>query len=189
MAPITGSRDGYDLSTVGGGGSELVYVYNQNDIAPIARLLSEVEGVDFVATKEPVPGLGNPTLAEMGIDHPRSPDIELFMKPGWRSNPQPDNSNVNPLPGNHGHPITQHPTLFVAGGHPLLDDQPASVNGEPVYDPQSEALLPARRRSGEPLDRPDRRRPVRDRRARRRLRRPPAQRGVRRRCARESPSP
>ena len=131
-----------DFGTVGGGGSELYYVRNEYDIAPMARVLNEVEGVDFVATKEPIPGLGNPTLAEMGIDHWRSPDIHVFLEPGWHSSPLCGGCTPNPLPGNHGHSVTQHSTLFVTGGHPLLDSQPESVNGEPVYNPATKLFSP-----------------------------------------------
>jgi uncharacterized repeat protein (TIGR01451 family) len=61
------------------------------------------------------------------------------MKPGYRSS---QGCCENPLPGNHGHPITQHSTLLVAGGHALLDDQPESVGGEKVYDPERRPFSP-----------------------------------------------
>jgi predicted AlkP superfamily pyrophosphatase or phosphodiesterase len=123
-----------DYQLVGGGGSELVYVHHHSDIAPMARIVSEAPGVEFVATPESVPGMDNPTLKEMGIEHPRSPQIEAFMKPGWHSSPGAGSSN--PLPGNHGHSVTQHLALFVSGGHPVLADGARSVPGERVYDPR-----------------------------------------------------
>jgi hypothetical protein len=132
-----------DYTAVGGGGSELFYVYHQSDLAPMARILCGADGVAFVATREPVggspAGCEGTTLAAAGIDHPRSPDIEVFMEPGWHSSP--GGTGVNPLPGNHGHSITQHQTLLVAGGHSLLDD-PDSVPGATVFDPAVRPFAP-----------------------------------------------
>jgi len=120
-----------DFLLVDGGGSGLVYVHRKADVAPIARRISEIPGVAFVATRDRVPGLDGPTLAELGIDHPFSPDIEVFADPGYRA----ATNGINPLPGNHGHPVTQQSTLFVSGGHPALADQASSVGGAAVYDP------------------------------------------------------
>ena len=124
-----------DFAVVGGGGSELIYPYVERDIEPMARILCSVEGVAVVATRRPVPGLDSAgcrgrTLAELGLDHRYSPDIELFLEPGWRSSP--GDPTVNPLPGNHGHTITQHSALLVSGGHPAVD--PAGpIGGTRVY--------------------------------------------------------
>jgi predicted AlkP superfamily pyrophosphatase or phosphodiesterase len=126
-------------TVVGGGGSELFYVNHDADIAPMARILSDAPGVEFVATEKQVPDLKNPTLGDLGIDHPLSPQIEAFLKPGWHSSPfSPD---ANPLPGNHGHSVTQHSALLVGGGHPLLRDDPVSVDGETVFDRSRERLF------------------------------------------------
>jgi hypothetical protein len=135
--------DTSDYWQVGGGGSELVYVHNQHNIAPIAQLVSSVEGVDFVATRERIPDMLSPnvTFREMGIDHPKTPAIQAFMEHGWRSSPDAAGHN-NPLPGNHGHAVTQHSTLLVAGGDPRLRDGAGmAVPGTPVYDPNRATLF------------------------------------------------
>ena len=113
------------------GGAAMVYVRNDEDIAPIARILDAEPAVEFVATRESIADLGNPTLHEMGMDNENAGDVIVFLKPGWRV---ADESNIF-IPGNHGHPVTQHSTLLVAGGHAVLRDTPASVPGELVYDP------------------------------------------------------
>ncbi len=115
------------------GGAASLYVEEEADVAPIAELVAALPGVEFVATKEPIPSLENPTLEEVGLDHTRAGDIVAFAKPGYAE--RDTLTTDNPLPGNHGHPITQHSVLMVAGGHPVLDDTPESVGGETVYDP------------------------------------------------------
>ena len=117
-----------DYHYVDGAGTGLVYVHRDADIAPIARAIDAMPGVAFVATREPVPGLDNPTLKDTGIDHPKSPDIEVFVQPGWRFD------SGTPTPGNHGHAITQHSLLFATGGHPALADVAKSIGGPQVYD-------------------------------------------------------
>lgn len=128
-----GTNPPADAHIVGGGGSELVYVHHEPDIEPIAKLISELEGVEFVATRKRIPELNNPTLEELGIDHPYSPDIEVFAKPGYRSSPDGSGAS-NPLPGNHGHTVTQHSALLVGGGHPLLRREGESIGGKTVFD-------------------------------------------------------
>lgn len=129
----SGRRNG-DFTLVAGGGSELVYVYDPRDVDAMARVLCGVEGVAVVATREPVEGLPSGcrrrSLAELGLDHPYSPEIELFMEPGWRSTGT--DASANPLPGNHGHAVTQHSVLMVAGGHPAVKAG-GSIPGERVY--------------------------------------------------------
>ena len=140
-----------DYKALGGGGSELIYVYDESNIAPMARVLcQEAAGVAVVSTREPVSDLNadpsNPTCkgrthGELGIDHPYSADIEVFLEPTWRSSPQ--NQSENPLPGNHGHAVTQHNTLFVTGGHPALaalDEQKTVPGSELVYKRNDVAL-------------------------------------------------
>jgi hypothetical protein len=39
----------------------------------------------------------------------------------------------NPIPGNHGHAVTQHSVLMVTGGHDALAE-PSSVPGPAVYE-------------------------------------------------------
>ena len=120
---------------VGGGGSELVYVEKERDIAPIARILCGARGVAVIATPEPVSGLDTTqcrgkTLGELGLDHRYSPEIQVFLEPGYHSDPQ--RVGGNPLPGNHGHGVTQHSALLVAGGHDALDPK-GSIGGPRVY--------------------------------------------------------
>jgi uncharacterized repeat protein (TIGR01451 family) len=135
-----GYASGDELHTVPtpNGGAAMVYVKRQEDIAPIARILAAEPSVEVVATRESVPDLGNPTLHEMGLDNANAGDVVVFLRPGWRV---ADESNIF-IPGNHGHPVTQHSTLLVTGGHPLLGDVPASIPGEPVYDPAVKPFSP-----------------------------------------------
>ena len=147
------STAGYDAYVSPGGGTAAVYTREQTaaggfprqvtasdaDIPAMATVLSEHPGVAFVATPESIPGLGNPTLYEMGMDHPDNGRIVVFVKAGWAVR---DNISSNPLPGNHGHPETQHSLLLVTGGHRSLDDTPESVPGEKVYDPENKLFSP-----------------------------------------------
>jgi ectonucleotide pyrophosphatase/phosphodiesterase family member 5 len=130
--------DSSDFQTVGNGGTGGAYVLQPEDIEPMARAIAAAPGIDFVATPDPVPGLDNPTRAELGIEDPRSPQITAFVKPTYHFN----EGDANYLPGNHGHPFTQPSVLLVAGGHPMLDDTPESVAGETVYDPGQRLFAP-----------------------------------------------
>ncbi|HSC29147.1 MAG TPA: alkaline phosphatase family protein, partial [Vicinamibacterales bacterium] len=91
-----------DFVVVGGGGSGTIYVEDDEDVADMARIVSELPGVDFVATRDPVPGLATVDYEQIGLDHPNSGDITAFMEPHWH-----DGDSGNVLPGNHGHPPTQ----------------------------------------------------------------------------------
>jgi hypothetical protein len=117
---------------VSGGGTTMFYLHPGTDPKPIADALKGVEGIESVATRAPVAGY--PTLDDLGMAHPDTGDIVGLNKPGWRDGGY-HSSTGNPIPGNHGHPVTQHSTLFVAGGHPALDETPESVPGPVVYDP------------------------------------------------------
>jgi Type I phosphodiesterase / nucleotide pyrophosphatase len=133
-----------DFWTVGGGGSGLVWVNSEHNIAPMARILAAEEGVDFVATRKPVPGgLGgvpNFTHKELGFDHPNAPDIQIFVKKNYRVD---DTNHQNPLPGNHGHAVTEHAMLMVTGGHPMLRDNPVSIQGtEDIDNPANGSFAP-----------------------------------------------
>ena len=125
------STDDLDTHPVPNGGAGMLYVKEEADIAPLARVYDSQPAVEFVATREPVPGLDNPSLAEMGIDHRNTGDIVIFLKPGWRMG---DENNFA-IPGNHGHPLTQRSTMLVTGGHPIVRDGGRVVAGELVYDP------------------------------------------------------
>jgi hypothetical protein len=120
------------------GGAAMVYIREEADIAPIARILEAEPAVEFVATRESIPDLANPTLHEMGMDNENTGDVVVFLKPGWRV---ADESNIF-IPGNHGHPATQHSTLLVAGGHAIVRDTPVSIAGELVYDPAAKLFSP-----------------------------------------------
>jgi arylsulfatase A-like enzyme len=49
---------------------------------------------------------------------PEAGDVVVFCKPGWRfSEPDPTG---NPIPGNHGHPVTRPIPFFITGGHPSV---------------------------------------------------------------------
>ena len=117
---------------VGGGGTTMFYLTPGTDPKPIADKLKTVEGIETVVTRAPLAGY--PTLDDLGMGHPDAGDIIGMNKPGWRDGGW-HGSGGNPLPGNHGHAVTQHSTLFVTGGHPALDETPQSVKGPKVYDP------------------------------------------------------
>ena len=117
---------------VSGGGTTMFYLHPGTDPKDIADTLKSVEGIETVATRTPVPGY--PTLDDLGMAHPDAGDVVGLNKPGWRDGGW-HGTGGNPLPGNHGHPVTQHQTLFVTGGHPALDETPESVGGPRVYDP------------------------------------------------------
>jgi hypothetical protein len=125
------SVEDLDTHPVPNGGAGMLYVKDEADIAPMARVYASQPAVEFVATREEIPGLDNPTHAEMGIDHRYAGDIVIFLKPGWRMGDE----NNYAIPGNHGHPVTQRSTMLVTGGHPIVRDGGRVVAGELVYDP------------------------------------------------------
>jgi hypothetical protein len=130
-----------DANVVGGGGSGLVWVADPKDIAPMAAILADHPGIDFISTREGGLDTGDvprqTTHAQIGFDHPRAPDIEVFVKPGWHVS-----DSVNPIPGNHAHYATQHSVLMVTGGHPAVRDIGQSIGGETVYDPGAKLFAP-----------------------------------------------
>jgi hypothetical protein len=141
-AGFTVSENGVtDAHVVGGGGSGLVWVADKADIAPMAKVLAEADGVDFVSVREPIPtgpgeDIRQTTHGQMGFANPRAPDIEVFVEDGWHVG---DGSNV--LPGNHAHYATQHSMLMVAGGHPAVRHG-VSVPGDTVYAPGQQLYAP-----------------------------------------------
>jgi arylsulfatase A-like enzyme len=48
---------------------------------------------------------------------PEAGDVVLYCEPGRRFSEEPLS---NPIPGNHGHPVTRPIPFFLAGGHPLV---------------------------------------------------------------------
>jgi hypothetical protein len=137
---------GSDFIVVGGGGTAAVYPRSNSgagnfDLAGMAKAIAAHPGVDFVATPHSIPELDNPTLRETGMDHRYNGRIVAFVKDNWAVRSGVLNFN-NPIPGNHGHSVTQQSVLMVAGGHEVLDEQPESVGGPPVYDPSAKLFSP-----------------------------------------------
>ncbi|MGH7896357.1 MAG: alkaline phosphatase family protein [Candidatus Binatia bacterium] len=95
------------------GGAEIVTLANPANTAAAATAVLGVAGVDRVLTRGT-----NPSMADFGLDHERAGHVIAFAKPGWRFS-DPSNTS-NPIPGNHGHAITQRNVLLVSGGHPAL---------------------------------------------------------------------
>ncbi|HEV2813517.1 MAG TPA: alkaline phosphatase family protein, partial [Solirubrobacteraceae bacterium] len=130
-----------DANVVGGGGSGLVWVADPKNIEPMAEILADHPGVEFVSTRtgglDPQEVPRQTTHAQIGFDHPRAPDIEVFTRPGWHVS-----DGGNPLPGNHAHYATQHSVLLVTGGHPAVRDVAQSIGGETVYDPGQKLFAP-----------------------------------------------
>ena len=41
--------------------------------------------MDFIATREPVPGLATVAYDQIGLDHPNNGDITVFVEPHWQT--------------------------------------------------------------------------------------------------------
>ena len=76
-----------------------------------------------------------------GLQGDRAADIVVIAKPGYSFNqfrtPNSDPS-TNPVPGVHGHAVTEHSALLVTGGHPSLASAgpggaAKTVDGVPVW--------------------------------------------------------
>ena len=132
---------------VSGGGTTMFYLHPGTNPKPLADKLKEVQGIETVATRAPLAGY--PTLDDLGMDHPDTGEIVGLNKPGWRDGGW-HSSTGNPIPGNHGHGVTQRSTLFVVGGHPALDEKPESVEGPVVYDPTADPPVYFSRPDGGP---------------------------------------
>jgi hypothetical protein len=127
-----------EANVVGGGGSGLVWVHDKADIPAMAQVLAAHEGADFISTRNGVPGVERQTThAQIGFDHPRAPDIQVFAKPGYHVE-----DGGNPLPGNHAHSVTQPTVVLVAGGHPAVREGARSVGGDPAYSPGTQLYAP-----------------------------------------------
>jgi type I phosphodiesterase/nucleotide pyrophosphatase len=111
-AALTAANVG-GFTLVQNGGAEIVNLANPANTAAAAAAVLAVPGVDRVLT-----GATTPSLANFGLDHPRSGQIIAFAEPGWRFS-DPSNTS-NPIPGNHGHAVTQRNVLLVSGRHPAL---------------------------------------------------------------------
>ncbi|MGH2807971.1 MAG: alkaline phosphatase family protein [Actinomycetota bacterium] len=122
--------------SVAGGGTNALYVEENEDIPHVAEIAAGVPGVALVATRtmpaDPTPEIADKLVPMENMDmmHDRyNGEVVVFADQGFAFRAG------NPLPGNHGHAPTQPSTLMVAGGHPVVDDEPQSVPGSPVYDP------------------------------------------------------
>jgi ectonucleotide pyrophosphatase/phosphodiesterase family member 5 len=134
---------GGDYYEVAGGGTSALYVEESEDIAPIAKIAAASTGVALVGTRSVPTDLPASLqdkvvpLAKLGMDHPKyNGDVVVLAQPGWAFR------SGNPVPGNHGHPVTQNSVLMVTGGHHSLDDEPQSVGGAKVYDPPATPFSP-----------------------------------------------
>lgn len=113
------------FTAVQNGGADMVYVPASADVEAIANTIRCMNGVELVLTSSPLvaaPACASPALAELrsayGLEHPNAGQVIAFAKQGFRfSEPTPVH---NPIPGNHGHAITQRSVLLVAGGHPVV---------------------------------------------------------------------
>ncbi|PWJ51777.1 Predicted pyrophosphatase or phosphodiesterase, AlkP superfamily [Quadrisphaera granulorum] len=75
-------------------------------LAEVARLVAAHPGVLSVKL---------PSQLRLG---PEAGDLVAYARPGWRfSDPQ---VTSNPIPGNHGHPVTEPIPFLITGGHPGL---------------------------------------------------------------------
>ena len=180
---------GGDYYEVAGGGTTALYVEEPEDVADVARIAAESPGVAVVATRSVPTGLPAPLqgkvvpLGQAGVDHPKyGADVVVMAEPGWAFR------SGNPLPGNHGHPVTQPSVLLVGGGHPVVDNQPQSVSGETVYDPATKPFAPPAGGPGNLSVAPTVARPVRHRRTCRWLRRVTARGGLRGLCLPSAPA-
>ncbi|HVM21332.1 MAG TPA: alkaline phosphatase family protein, partial [Egibacteraceae bacterium] len=123
---------GFDLANddVGiseNGGAALVYVHDVAKRDEVRAVLDNLDGVDLVLSRD-----APPHLADYGLDHPRAGDFVALVEPGRRV-ASGNFGSSNPIPGNHGHAITQHSVLMVTGGHDAVAE-PSSVAGPPVYE-------------------------------------------------------
>lgn len=138
-----------DFYIVNNGAADMIYVKTRTEGAldAMVEALKATPGVDRVLTDRT--GLSPPESerehprALYGLDTARAGDVVALAQPGYRFSPGPsDQNSANPIPGNHGHTITQRHTLMVTGGHPSLASGAQSVPGPPVGDPAAPPVVP-----------------------------------------------
>lgn len=93
------------------GGAELLYF-----TGPEAERPRAVERMrELAAAEEGVLACYRPEQLRLG---PEAGDLVVYCRAGWRFT---DPTVVsNPIPGNHGHPVTEPIPFFVTGGHPAV---------------------------------------------------------------------
>jgi arylsulfatase A-like enzyme len=102
------------------GGADLLYFTGSDAERPAAvdRMIALAQSTAGVLAAYP---RTEPSL-RLG---PEAGDVVAYCQAGWRfSDPTPVFSN--PIPGNHGHPVTEPIPFFVTGGHPSLPRAKAS---------------------------------------------------------------
>lgn len=119
------------------GGAALVYVHEPDAVRQVRRVIASLPGVDRVITR------ADGSYRRYGLQHPRSGDLLVLVEDGFRV-ASGDVGQSNPLPGNHGHAVTQHSVLLVAGGHPAVADGAGDVDGPVVYRPGAAPRPPHR---------------------------------------------
>ena len=127
------SRD--DVGFSENGGAALVYVHNSRAMRTVRRVVQSLPGVDRVIARS------DGSFRRYGLAHPRSGDLLVLVGEGFRV-ASGDLGRSNPLPGNHGHAVTQHSVLMVAGGHPAVADGAGNVAGPVVYRPDAAPRAP-----------------------------------------------
>jgi len=122
------------------GGVDNVYLQpgtkNKNKVLKAMHsLASETDGVEhvFYRTKNKRDPKGQRLLKVWKMHSRRVGDLVAFAAPGRRFS-DPD-STSNPIPGNHGHPITRHSVALVAGGSPLVLQQSIAPSDPDAVDP------------------------------------------------------
>lgn len=108
------------------GGAALVYVHRSGLRRRVEQVITGLEGVAQVLASH------SGELDRYGLEHPRSGDFVVLVDDGYRV-ASGNLGSSNPIPGNHGHAVTQHSVLLVAGGHAALQRAPLSVDGPRVY--------------------------------------------------------
>jgi ectonucleotide pyrophosphatase/phosphodiesterase family member 5 len=91
------------------GGADLVYVVDGDRPTVLHRMRAAALAHPGVAS------VHDPVEYRLG---PLAGDLIAFVHPGWRFTDPAVHSN--PIPGNHGHPVTLDIPFIVAGGHPIV---------------------------------------------------------------------
>ncbi len=123
VAQILSSRpDLRDSVQIGqNGGADLIYW-----IGPEAGRAAGLAEIRQLVTAHPgVLSVQSPPELRLG---PEAGDLVCFTRAGWRFSDTTPFSN--PLPGNHGHPVTEPIPFLVSGGHPTV--RRGAVSSEPA---------------------------------------------------------